>query len=268
MRSDPDYLKSLHKSFTQQWRVMYALILRNIRTRFFGHGLGYLIAVAWPIVHSVVVISVFVISGRVAPFGESAILFVATGAIPFMIFSYLSRFMMLSTLSARPLLAFPEVKVLDILLSSALLEILTSLLVVIIMVIIAMIIDVDFWPREPLDAFFAICVSVLMGFGFGLFNGVIALAFPMWATIYVLFIIVFWVSSGVLFVTSTLPEPLRLAASYHPTLLIVEWMRSAYYDGYGNQILDRGYVLKFALVMVFGGFLLERGMRGYLSSNK
>jgi capsular polysaccharide transport system permease protein len=30
----------------RQRRVLYALMLRNIRTRFFGNGLGYLVAIA------------------------------------------------------------------------------------------------------------------------------------------------------------------------------------------------------------------------------
>ena len=35
----------------RQRRVLFALMLRNIRTKFFGNGLGSLVAVAWPLSH-------------------------------------------------------------------------------------------------------------------------------------------------------------------------------------------------------------------------
>jgi capsular polysaccharide transport system permease protein len=41
-------------------------------------------------------------------------------------------------------------------------------------------------------------------------------------------------------------------------------MRSAYYDGYGEHLLSRPYIIGFALVSLFLGLLLERLMRGYL----
>src|SRR5262245_9176347 len=113
----------------RQRRVLFALMLRNIRTRFFGNGLGYMIAIAWPLSLILIIVAIFSFSGSAAPYGSSVSLFIATGTVPFMIFSYLSRFMMLAVIHARPLLAFPEVKVLDILLASALLEVLAAVFV-------------------------------------------------------------------------------------------------------------------------------------------
>jgi ABC-type polysaccharide/polyol phosphate export permease len=78
----------------RQRRVLLALMLRNIRTRFFGHGLGYLIAIAWPLTHILIVVAVFTLLGRVAPYGDSVVLFIPTGTVTFM-----SCFMMISVLS-------------------------------------------------------------------------------------------------------------------------------------------------------------------------
>ncbi len=44
----------------------------------------------------------------------------------------------------------------------------------------------------------------------------------------------------------------------------VEWMRSAYYDGYGAIVLDKTYLIAFALVTLFFGLALERLVRGKL----
>ncbi len=45
-------------------------------------------------------------------------------------------------------------------------------------------------------------------------------------------------------------------------------MRSAYYEGYGDLILDRKYVLEVGVIMVFLGLLAERAVRGHLLSLK
>jgi capsular polysaccharide transport system permease protein len=251
-------------AFTRQRRVLYALMLRNIRTRFFGNGLGYLFAIAWPLSHIIIVVALFSMAGRGAPYGDSAALFVATGALPFMTFSYVSRFMILSTINNRPLLAFPEVKVLDILAASALLEILAASCVTIVLIVIAWFVGIDVIPRDIVQAAFAYGAAILLGLGFGLFNGVMAFAVPGWFTGYSLMTIVLWITAGVVFVPDALPAPLREILAYHPVLQVIEWMRSAYYDGYGGLVLDRAYPIGYGVVAIFLALLFERAMRGRL----
>jgi capsular polysaccharide transport system permease protein len=252
----------------RQRRVLFALMLRNIRTRFGGHGLGYLLAIAWPLAHMLVFFSMFILAGRAAPYGDSILLFIATGTVPFMSFSYLSRFMMTAVLLTRPMLGFPEVKVLDILFASAFLETLAACLVTILMIVIAWFVGVDFMPKDVVQAAFAFGAALLLGLGFGLLNGVLALAFKFWPVVVALEIIVLWLSSGVAFVPDALPAAARNALAYNPVLHVVEWMRSAYYEGYGDLILDRGYPIAYGMGTVLLGLLLERAMRGYLLAHK
>ena len=240
-------------------------MLRNIRTRFFGNGLGYLVAIAWPLLIFLSSWRSTAALGRAVPYGDSAVLFVATGAVPFMVFSYLSRFMMLSVIYARPLLAFPEVKVLDVLLASALLEILAAACVTIVLIVLAWAFDVDIMPRDIVEATYAFGAAILLGLGFGMLNGVLALAIPMWFTGYALFTIFLWVTAGVFFVPDALPNGLREILAYHPVLQLIEWTRSAYYEGYGGLVLSRSYPIAVGVCTLFLGLLLERAMRGTYS---
>jgi len=84
------------------------------------------------------------------------------------------------------------------------------------------------------------------------------------ATGYALITILLWGTSGVVFVPDALPEPLRTWASYHPILQTIEWMRSAYYEGYGEGLLDRAYAIEVGVGSLFLGLVLERGTRGHL----
>ena len=254
----------LGDALQRQGRVLYAVMLRNIRTRFFGNGLGYLFAIGWPLVHILALLLINAFAGRAPPFGDSVVVFVATGTIPFITFSYLSRFMMMSIMVTRPLLAFPEVKVLDVLFASALLESLAAACVVLIMMVLAWFFDIPAMPRDIVQAAYAFGASILLGVGLGVLNGVLVMAAPMWFTAYSLSIILIWLSSGVIFVPDLLPEPARTLISYQPVAQLVEWVRSAYYEGYGEGILDRAYVLKFSIGCLFLGLLLERAMRGHL----
>ena len=254
----------LREALTRQGRVLHAVMLRNIRTRFFGHGLGYLVAIAWPLTHILALLALASFAGRAPPFGESTVLFIATGTVPFMAFNYVSRFMQLSVVMTRPLLAFPEVKVLDVLFASAILEVLSSCCVILILLVLAWFFDISAMPRDIVEAFYALGASVLLGFGVGLLMGVIGLAAPIWLTIYGLLGILLWMSSGVLFVPDSLPEPARSIAAYNPVLQVVEWMRSAYYEGYGEGVLDRRYVLGVSIGSIFFGLLFERATRGHL----
>src|SRR5271168_654845 len=162
----------LRSAAARQRRVLSALMLRNVRTRFFGHGLGYLMYIAWPLSHILIIVAMFVVAGRTAPYGDSVALFIATGAFPF------------------------------------------------------------------------------------------------WITIYSLSIIAFWMSAGIFFVPDALPETFRNALAWHPVLQTTEWMRSAYYEGYGGLVLDRSYTISVGLGALFLGLLLERAMRGHLLALK
>lgn len=77
-------------------RVLQALMLRNIRTRFIGTGLGFLVALSWPLVHMGILLLISMAICRLAPYGDSSAVFFATGLVPYMAFLYISLFMMIS----------------------------------------------------------------------------------------------------------------------------------------------------------------------------
>jgi len=168
---------------------------------------------------------------------------------------------MLSLVLNKPLLSFPIVKVLDILIARAILEILGSCLMTVLLLLILFLFNVDFMPIDIPQACYALGASVMLGLGMGMINAIIALAFTGWITGYALVIVVLYLSSGVMFVSINLPESIRFYLSFNPLFHAVEWMRSAYYDGYSSLILDKGYLLAWGIGTIFGGLLLERLIR-------
>lgn len=256
--------QSLFDLMKVQGRVIVALMLRDLKTRFFGSEFGYIIAVAWPLSHIFILIFVYTAAGRVAPYGESPALWFATGVVPYIAFSYTARFTMLGIVTNKPLLTFPVVKVIDILIARALMEVLNVGLVIAAVILIFWLLDIDFVPLDATEAFFALGACMLLGLGVGIINGIIAAAIPIWVTGFALLLLFLWVTSGVLFVPSQLPETLRYPLSFNPITQGMEWMRSAYYPGYGAGFIDKPYLIAHGLLWACGGFLLERAVRGKL----
>ena len=250
-----------------QCRIIVALMLRDLKTRFLGSEFGFLISIAWPLIHILVLVGISVSLGRLAPYGDNAALWFATGIVPFMAFSYMARFIMLGIILNKPLLSFPKVKITDILIARALMEILSTGLVIIILMGIFWSLGIGFAPRDPVQAFYAIGACMLLGLGLGVVNSILAVAMPMWVTGFALVIIVLWLTSGVFFVAHALPQALRYPLSFNPVVHGVEWLRSAYYEGYGSNFIDKPYLLGHALFWLFLGFLLERAVRGRLLRN-
>jgi capsular polysaccharide transport system permease protein len=258
-----DYAPNPIELIKLQWRVIVALMLRDIKTRF-GNEFGFILAIAWPLSHILILLLINTAMGRIAPYGDSAALWFATGIVPFMSFSYTARFIMLGIVLNRPLLVFPRVKITDILFSRALVEVLNAGAVILVLILIFWFLGIDFMPIDIVQACSALVASILLGLGVGVINGIIAAALPMWITGYALLNIILWISSGVFFVADSLPEIIRVPLSFHPVLQAIEWMRSAYYEGYGANVLDRRYLISFALVCLCFGLLSERLVRGKL----
>ncbi len=81
--------------------VLHALMLRDMRTRFGGSLWGYGVVVMWPCVHVFSLIAIYTFQHLPIPIGHNAPLFFATGAVPVLIFQYISREVMKATLVNR-----------------------------------------------------------------------------------------------------------------------------------------------------------------------
>ncbi len=241
----------------QYYNVLYALVMHDIKTRFFGNGLGQIVMILWPFVHVIVLLVIFTASGRVAPYGDSTVLYCTTGVIPFILWSYTSRWMVYAPIQNRAYLSYPIIRVLDLIISRAILEVVTGFLVLALVVLTLTVSGVDCRPSDFVQAVCAVGASFLLAFGLGIINGVIGTLVPLWITIYTIFIIVAYASSGVLFIPSNIPDPARYFLSFNPVLQVIEWMRSAYYNDYPRLVLDRFYVIEVGFFTTGLGLVLE-----------
>lgn len=251
-----------HKSPLESYlHVLNALILRDMRTRFGASIWGYAVVVLWPCAHVFILIAIYSFQKVPAPIGDSSALFFATGAVPVLIFQYISREVMKSVIVNKPLTYYPQVKLFDLVFSRILVEIVTGFLGLIIVASILVSIGVDVIPFDPFTAMCGYLSAILLGIGVGTINVAIIGFFPGWMLGYALFSILMYLSSGVMFMPSYLPDKVYLWMKYNPALQLSEWIRSAYYPGAG-LVIDKLYVVMFGLSCASLGLTLIKHVIG------
>ena len=226
-----------------QLQVLHALMMHDIKSRFFGSGIGYIVTILWPAAHIAIVVAIFYFSGRVAPYGDDPLLYASTGVLPFMIWNYVSRFTMLGVSMNRAFLQYPVIKPLDIMIARQALETVTSVLIVVGVVIFLYASGRNPMPLRLDDAALALFSAWLLGIGFGVFNGVICMIFPLWNVIYIGVIIGTWIACGIALQPEQMPTQIGDLLAWIPLLHSVELMRLAYYEDFPARLLDREYVL-------------------------
>ncbi len=251
-------------ALTNQINVFHALVLHDIKSRFFGNGLGYVVTILWPGVHLAVIVGLYAATGRGAGYGTSQLLFVATGVLPYICWNYISRFCMTGVTQNKSALSYPIINILDIIFARIFLEIVTCTIVTFVLLAFLVLNGIDVVPIHPAQAAFALLSAVLLGVGFGVFNAGIVLMFPLWLIGYIVVVISFWFTSGVVLNPEVLPEQIGYWLSWNPLLHCIEWLRSSYYDDYPARLLDKGYLLEVGFGSLALGLLMQRTMKRFL----
>jgi capsular polysaccharide transport system permease protein len=247
--------------------VINALLLRDIRTRAGKFYVGYVVIFSMPFVHLGVLLLIYTIFLKRAPsFGNQTVIFFGVSMLPFVIFVYPSRQVLLSLLANRPLLYFPRVKILDLFVARGILEFANGLAVAAMVCVVLYFFEGEFSPRDPLGFLASLLLTLYLGLGWGAYNGLFAHLFHFWAMAFNLFFPLLWMASGVLFYVHGLPSQYANLLSFNPLLQCVEYIRYAYYDGYPSDLLDTGYVFWFATCLVAATCLLEKIFRRQLLS--
>ncbi len=248
----------------QRLRVIGAIMLQDMRTRFGRTHVSYLIAVGWPLAHLLLIFGIFVVLRRLAPIGSSREVFIATGGLPYILCLYPARWISFAIVQNRQLLNFPVISTIDLIVARTVVEFLTAFLVAAIFVGGLALGGIDMWPLDLERALGASLAAVYLGIGFGVFNVVGIALFRFWFIPFVLSMAAMYASGGVVNFLPLVGDTAREVLSYNPVLHLVTWFRSAYYDGYGDIPLDRGYILVVASTALCLGLAGNTLMRGRL----
>lgn len=211
-----------------------------------------------PVGHILLLLGIYKALDRQAPFGDDLVLFFATGLIPALTVIYVSRYMAVSLIANKNMMAFPAVHLLDIILARSALELFGIVISVFMLLVILISLGTDAVPKSVPDAILALVTSAFLGVGIGIVVSVITAIFPFFALIYSLSTALLYLSSDGPIYIPALPEQVIYIASFNPIFHAVEWMRSAYYLGYPTQYLSKGYLIACTVGSLAIGLAMER----------
>lgn len=244
-------------------RIISMVLLMDMRTRFGSSYFGYLIAIAWPLSHLIIISGAYLLRNYVAPLGESPAVFVATGVVPYILCLYPARMLGMAGIQGRMLLNMPILRPGHLIAARWILEVINAFIVLSLYLLLMYSLDIDFLPADYLVAAQAVLAAVYLGIGMGVLNTVACAVFGIFfMVVFTLFAVLLYIVSGVYVPSYTFTEEMRGYYSYNPLFQIVEWLRSAYYTNYDSAMVDKVYVIEVASIFLALGLLGERFLRG------
>lgn len=265
MSAESDHITTARASFTdaaaRQARVIAALLLREIRTRFGRARIGYFWAIIEPIFFVIILSALFSAAGRTAPVGTSMVMFFLTGLLTFFLYRNLSNRIGAALNNNRAILTYPIVKEIDTIIARGLLEIFTFLFSAIVIFIAALMLDIAHFPSRLPQIALGLLFLTILGFGVGMINAIISQFSTTWKNINNLMNRPMFFISGVFFVPENLPPAAREFVLWNPIVHGVTWVRYGYYPNYRASSLDIEYLMGWAFAVLLIGFMLERALR-------
>jgi capsular polysaccharide transport system permease protein len=256
-------LSSIWDSVQVHCRVVNAVLLRDMRTRFGRSHLTFLVAIGWPLSHLLAIVGGFIIVNRALPFGTDSVVFISTGVLPYILCLYPMRMMGLTMTYHLPTLAFPIVHPIDLILARMVIETLTAATVVLIFLFILWVADVDILPFDLPCALLGMYASIFFGLSMGTFALILRSIFKVAGYgAAMLFMIFMYISSGVYFPQTPSTELMRTLLGLNPVYQLVLWVRSAYFEVHQAAPLDKHYILLLSAFLLLIGLFGERLFRG------
>jgi capsular polysaccharide transport system permease protein len=240
------------------------VLLKDLRTRYGGRShLGYIWSTTIPLLHMSVITGLYYARTLISPLGDSPTLFIVTGLVPYILCIYPGREMPRTIMENSQLLQIPLIQPLHLIVSRAILEMLSAIIAGGIFLSIIMVFDTDLTPMDMPEAAKAVGAAIFLGVGAGVFNVMMCAIFGFFFQLVFIFTFMgLFLASGVYVPVGSMPEEARQYAVYNPILQLVEWLRSAYYTSYDTESVDKTLVLGLACTLLALGLIGERFARG------
>ena len=256
----PPIDRSLWANLTVMWRVIFALIIRDSRTRYGHSDLGYLWALINPLLQTTVLVLVFTALGRRVPLNASLPVFFTMGILPYQFWhSSVSRGATAAG-SNGPLLSYPQVKVLDVVISRVLLDFSTMILVFLIFIVALHYVTGEpfsSWFGDPLQMVLAFSSLIYFAFGSAVFSSGLARVFPAWHEVFGYLSRPLWFTSGIFFTLQGLSKGFQKWALINPVAHMMEWIKSAMLPSFHSDVYRPMFILTTATVLLFIGLTIE-----------
>ncbi len=252
---------SLARGAFIQMQVAHALVMRETRTRFGAHQVGYLWALLEPLLWVATFYALFTLADRSPPSGMTVASFLVTGLVPYQLFREVTTRVVVAVEANRGLLFYPQVRPLDLVLARVVLETATWASVFAIL----MSAEALYVGALRIDSLlmvlsgFALCAW--LGGALGMILGALSLYMRAVEKLSSALIRpLFWLS-GVFYTANDVPPSFLAIIRHNPVLHCVELVRDGWFTQYSSLHVQPTYPVAVGLVLLLLGLAFERASR-------
>ncbi|RDH85882.1 MAG: polysialic acid transporter [endosymbiont of Escarpia spicata] len=246
--------------FEIQKSVVFALFVRELKTRFGKYRLGYVWALLEPMTHVIVLSIIWSAMGRSEFAGIPVPLFLATGIVPFLFFRTTATRCMNAIESNRGLFNYRQVRPVDPVLARIILESIVYFASYLMLLFIAgWFLDYEIGVHDLLGLIVVNALLYLLTFGIGLTFSVYGTLYPEIMKLVPLLVFrPMYFMSGILFPLFVVPTEYHHWLLWNPLLHVVELNHLFYFRGFESGDVSLLFVLLFALASTTFGLLSYR----------
>lgn len=252
---------ALWQGITVQRRVILALMLRETHTIYGDAKLGYL----WVLIQSAFGIAVFwgvrVFVGAGDPHGLPVAIFLILGFGVWTVMADSIGKCLNAVRANQPLLTFPQVTELDVMLSRVAVIFVTQLVVSVLLLSVAYALGIEVRLNDAGLLYACLLLAPLFGLGCGMTLAALAVFIPSIERIVPLVMRLLFFVSGVFFSANSFGSDIAEILRLNPMLHLIELTRGAFSFSYPVDGMSLGYVSGCTLCLLSVGLLLERYVR-------
>jgi capsular polysaccharide transport system permease protein len=241
--------------------TVFALMMRELKTRFGAKKLGYFWAVIEPLAQVAIMVVMFSLIGRSSLAGVPVALFMISGIMPFRFFSKLLPQLASSVHANKALFTYRQVSIIDPLVTRLIIEVVTYI------VVFCIILSVMVWSgiavgMQDFLAFLMINVLLIsLGLGMGIMLCVASAYWEDTNKIVGMLMRPMFLISGIFFTATMIPQKYIYLFDWNPIFHVIELIRQAMFVSYTSPVGDWQYVAFCALVVNAAGLMLYQVSR-------
>ncbi len=224
-------------SWQIQKAVVFALILRELKTRFGGRMIGLLWVLFEPITNiALMLVMRILIRDRYAGVMIDIVVYLVVAMIPFFAFRNIWFRMMGAVEGNMGLFSYRQVKPADSMVARTIMEVVMYTAIFLVFMVFFAWMDYQVFPTHPIEYLGLVILFIVWGVALGLMSAVGVKKFPALGSFLRLVSFPLYITSGVLFSVSRFPPLVVEVLMWNPLLHMVELTRWAYLTTY-NPIM-------------------------------
>ncbi len=234
-----------------QQRVIGALLMREVITRYGRNNIGFLWLFVEPMLFTLAITALWTATRSVHGSDIPIVAFALTGYSSVLVWRNMPGRCIKALRPNASLLFHRQVKIIDVYLARILMENIAASTSFVVLGVLFWTID---WLLPPEDALQVLGGWLLLGwFGASLamFLGALSESFDVVEKLWAPFSYLIFPLSGAAFIADALPERMREIVLYLPMLNAIEYLREGYFGSKMHAHYDMGYLLLFNIILTF-----------------